>query len=310
MTSPDEMVDKAKGEYSSQYITQTNSVNTPIIDLLDPEEQLHFVFFHTDKGFRITEPDGEERTPDHTSLSDASGKRFLLVTDKRILYLVGKPEEEEDEIQEFEYEEINSVEGYRSMGFPTIEFETDSGKKYKFVNHANESDTVQNVAEYIRNKISSPNQKHSNKDQTNDSVEIKYCSDCGAEVKENDTFCHDCGSDLEELEPASEDTRDNEAGEETTSGNIDNTSSGDSENIDSEETKWTLSFVIGLGMAVISGILALLYFMDGNVVSAIFFGIGFMFGSNYLNGQFNISKWLATAIFLLFWMLGSFFIGV
>ena len=93
MASADEMVEQAEGEYTSEYITQTNSVATPIIDHLSPEEQLHFVFFNPDKGLRIYEPDGEEKTPDHTSLTESDGKRFLLITDERILYLVGKPNE-------------------------------------------------------------------------------------------------------------------------------------------------------------------------------------------------------------------------
>jgi hypothetical protein len=70
-----EMVTQAKGKYVSQYITQTNSLATPIIDRLSPEEQLHFVFFHSDKGFRITEPDGEKKhlTIHHCRTQKVSG---------------------------------------------------------------------------------------------------------------------------------------------------------------------------------------------------------------------------------------------
>lgn len=314
MRSADEMVKQAKGEYTSEYITQTNSVTKPIIDQLSPEEQLHFVFFNPDKGFRISEPDGEEKTPDHTSLTESDGKRFLLVTDERILYIVGKPEGENDEVQEFNYKNINSVEGYKSMnffgllagGYPTIEFTTNNGKTYKFVNNAHESDTAENMADFIRSQIESTGSRkgrESSQEPATDTSEVKFCPDCGSEIKAADTFCSECGNDIEQLGTTNQQAKSNS----TQQTKSDQVSADQSED---ESVKWTLSLVVGVLMSIISGILAVLYTLDGNIVSGGLFGMAFLFGNGYNTGSFNMSKWLATAIFLLFWMSGSFFIGI
>jgi hypothetical protein len=251
-----EMVTQAKGKYVSQYITQTNSLATPIIDRLSPEEQLHFVFFHSDKGFRITEPDGEKKTPDHTSLSDAEGKRFLLITDERILYIVGQPEEEDDKVQEFDYDQITSVEAYKSMRFPTIEFTTNDGRTYKFVNHANKSDSEQNVADCIRTQIrqiGSQTSEESSQEETTSYSEVRFCPDCGSEIKATDTFCSECGNDVGQI---------------GSNGNqIENSDQNTTDSSQDEGVKWTLSLVIAVLMSIISGILAVLYTIDGNIVS-------------------------------------------
>ena len=213
MRTAEQIAERARGKYNPDYITQTNSVAVPIIERLSSEEQLHFVFFNENKGFRIFEPDGEERTPDHPSMTEATGKRFLLLTDKRILYIVGEAKEAEDKVQEFGYDQITSAEGDNAMGkSPKIWFTTTDGRRYKFVNDALGSDTVQNGAEYIRSKIDTS--KHSSdksaqektassgSDQadpatTSSSSQIKYCPDCGTEVNPGATFCSECGTSID-----------------------------------------------------------------------------------------------------------------
>ena len=155
MRSADTIAERARGKYRAEFITQTNSVEIPIIERLSPEEQLHYVFYHPDKGFRIFEPDGEEHTPDHTSVTGAQGKRFFLVTDKRIIYIVGKSEEADDKIQSFGYEDITEVDGYKSKGASVIEFTTTDGRRYKFVNTSWQSDSAENVEAYVQSKLDS-----------------------------------------------------------------------------------------------------------------------------------------------------------
>jgi hypothetical protein len=209
MRTAEEIAERARGKYKTEYITQTNSVAVPIIERLSSEEQLHFVFFHENKGFRIFEPDGKERTPDHTSITGTTNKRFFLVTDERILYIVGENEEADDKIQEFDYDQIASVEGYESKGASIIEFSTMNGRKYKFVNNAWQTDTVQNAAKYINSQVDStategseePAQENTPEPHpeqaTPDSPGTKFCPDCGAEVEADDTFCTECGTSLD-----------------------------------------------------------------------------------------------------------------
>lgn len=213
MTSADKVTMEAEGEFRKKFITQTKSVAVPIIDRLSSDEQLHFMLIHEYKGIRIFEPDGEERTPDHPSEADIEGKRFLLITDQRILYIVGKPGEEDDKIQEFDYGQITSVEGHQSLtqGADIIEFTTTDGRKYKFANTAVRTDTIENMVEYIDMQITSKTAEASGDPtsenttgresgqatSTANSSENKFCPDCGAKVQTGDTFCTECGTSLE-----------------------------------------------------------------------------------------------------------------
>jgi len=341
MRTAEEIAERARGKYKPEYITQTNSVAVPIIERLSSEEQLHFVFFHDNKGFRIFEPDGEERTPDHTGLTGTHGKRFFLVTDERILYIVGEAKDADDKVQEFDYDQITSAEGYESKGASIIEFTTTDGRRYKFVNTAFQTDTVQNAAEYINSQIDSntaegsvePAQEDTPdpdpEQVTPDSPGTKFCPDCGAEVEVDDTFCSECGNSVQEVGSAGGTGKNKATSGESTGEEMSftdrvediqeqedrNKASEASKQSDTEESDeldidWTLSFVVGLFMTVSSLVLALYYvFAQTNLVSGILFWLAGTVGGRYLWGGWDISRWLAVALFLVLWMAGSFFIG-
>lgn len=97
----------------------------PLISYIDSDEKLDYLLpsLH---GFRITEPDGTERTPHH-------GKRyaFLLLTDKRLIYVAAQ--DGEDHVMEFDYSEIERV-GLNDafIKHDKIEFHTDDGYRYRF----------------------------------------------------------------------------------------------------------------------------------------------------------------------------------
>jgi predicted nucleic acid-binding Zn ribbon protein len=213
MRSAEEIAERARGEYKSKYITQTNSVEVPIIERLFSHEQLHFVFFNSDTGLRIFEPDGKKREPDSpdslTEVIGLEGKRFLLITDDRILYIVGKKKEADDELQVFEYSQITSVElGSKK---PAIEFSTADGRKYEFTNDITWGSDLQNAAKYISSQIelnasdgstvpAQSEQAEADQKQassTENSPGTKFCPDCGAEVEADDTFCSECGTSID-----------------------------------------------------------------------------------------------------------------
>jgi hypothetical protein len=160
---------------------------------------------------------------------------------------------------------------------------------------------------------------------------MSYCPDCGAEVEVADTFCSECGNKVEEL-GSSNDT----VGSEGSSGDSissekmtfterveeiqekrDNSSSEVAETPDptdgdeaDEGITWTLSLVVGLFMTLSSLVLALYYvFAQTNLASGILFWLAGTVGGRYLWDGWNISRWLAVALFLMLWMAGSFFIG-
>jgi tetratricopeptide (TPR) repeat protein len=146
---PTAIRENAEGGFKEKYITQTNSVHTPIIEHLSSDERLQYLFYHHTKGFRIFEPDGKERTPDHDSA--AWGKRFLLVTDERIAYIVGN--KDGDEVQSFEYDEIIDVDAEQGWTSSRINFTTTDGTEYKFAESGDLATHVEDAGEYIRTRI-------------------------------------------------------------------------------------------------------------------------------------------------------------
>jgi tetratricopeptide (TPR) repeat protein len=146
---PTAIRENAEGGFKEKYITQTNSVHAPIVEHLSTDEQLQYLFYHHSKGFRIFEPDGEERTPDHDST--AWGKRFLLITDERIAYIVGK--ENGDEVQSFGYDEITDVDAEQGWTSSRINFTTTDGTEYKFAESGDLSKHVEDAGEYIDAQI-------------------------------------------------------------------------------------------------------------------------------------------------------------
>lgn len=152
-------------------------------------------------------------------------------------------------------------------------------------------------------------------------------------MQDTDSFCRECGNDVEELD-SSESTTDGqsssgdsgssneemtftervkdiqEKGESSNTKVDETTNPTGGSNSDDEGTSWTLSLVVG-GLMSVSALFFGIYYavVAGNIVSGVLFGVAGLFGNWYLSGESNLSKWLAVAIFLLFWMAGSFFIG-
>lgn len=143
----DEIAQSASGEFNPEQITQTDSVSTPLIAQLSDDEQLHYLLYNVNKGFRIWDSDGEEHTPHHSW--SAWGKRFLLITDRRVLYVVGQ--KEEDVVQTFNYEEIEAVDADTGWVSRQIRFATQDNK-YKFAGPSLPTD-IEAVAEYMRTQI-------------------------------------------------------------------------------------------------------------------------------------------------------------
>lgn len=120
----------------------------PLISYIDSDEQLDYLL-NSLNGFRITEPDGTERTPHH-------GKRFafLMITDKRLIYVAAQ--DGEDHVIEFRYPEIKRIELMDAfIKSDKIEFYTNDGYKYRFAPGSvvpGRSVSWRSAVKYIRNK--------------------------------------------------------------------------------------------------------------------------------------------------------------
>jgi len=145
-TSPQQIVQNANGSFSTKVLTKTRGrlVDQPLIDYLSPHEKLEYVFWHRNKGFRITYPDGSEETPHHDT---SQGARFLLVTDSRICYVAGL--DNQDESMTFTYDEIDAVIEPTTLR-KNLKFTTVDGTDYKFSEIGTHADDVSSAIKYIR----------------------------------------------------------------------------------------------------------------------------------------------------------------
>lgn len=150
--SAEELAESATGDINSEHLTRTETsgilggvhcYNSPLIEYLNKNEKLEYHLSHNGKGYRIIEPSGEERTPHHTA---TEGRRSLLVTDQRVLYVAGG--ESDDETIEHTYDELNAVD---NKGMSAIRLQTNSNIIYKFFDPTGD---VSKAADYVLTHIS------------------------------------------------------------------------------------------------------------------------------------------------------------
>jgi hypothetical protein len=176
--SPEELAESATGNIKTKHLTKDSGIlftylyDGPLIEHLNEEEQPEYIFSNENKGYRITEPHRKERTPHHTG---SEGKRYLLVTDQRVLYVAGC--KSGDEIIEHTYDEIKDADAVGTVGFRNIQFETTDGVTYKFA--PTDSEAVGEAVDYISEFASkpesereSPSSKSSKSEETSSHIEV------------------------------------------------------------------------------------------------------------------------------------------
>lgn len=160
MAKPESRVaQSARGSFKSKHITQTDSVSTPIIKHIPDEDKLEYLFYHLTKGYRIFQPNGEEQTPHHDR--GAWGKRFLAVTDQRLIYIVGQ--EHEDVVEQFDYYDVIDVDYKLNWTHGIIRWTTQYDREYKFSTVSSLNKEIEDAGEYIETRI-----------QALDSIQNKY----------------------------------------------------------------------------------------------------------------------------------------
>jgi hypothetical protein len=122
----------------------------PLITYFDSDEKLEYLLKHPSKGFRITDPDGDERTPHH----GGGQYKFLLITDSRVLYVAAY--DGEDIVREFDYEDIADVKTKGALiASPTITIQTKDGAEYTFPHNRTNAAAFRlaRAEDYIKEKI-------------------------------------------------------------------------------------------------------------------------------------------------------------
>jgi hypothetical protein len=150
--SAEELAQSAAGNIKEKNLTSTGGVlsnflyDGPIIDYINKNEQPHYIFKNTGKGFRITNPSDDEKTPHH----NISGRCYLVITDSRILYLAGVGGEDESII--IPYEKVKKADSDINASFNYILINTKYGTEYKFNPWRANSDTIELATRYINDK--------------------------------------------------------------------------------------------------------------------------------------------------------------
>ena len=172
--SPDELAEASTGNIKRKNLTKDSGIvftylyDGPLIQHLEDDEQPEYIFSNENKGYRITEPNGNERTPHHDG---SEGKRYLLVTDQRLLYVAGC--KDGDESIEHGYDEIVEIE---SVGRSIFQFRATDGNTYKFAQSGEIKQTVDAAIDYISKNSAGSVEDKTVEEPDNSSVEVDSSS--------------------------------------------------------------------------------------------------------------------------------------
>lgn len=190
--SPETLVEQAQGDIELKHLTQTSGrvqswlSGEPIIEYLDEDEQPEFIFTDINNGLQFKHPDGTEGAIEGNS---QSGAYFLVITDKRLLYVAGS--KEGDEILERQFENIQTVGSDSGWVTTKLNFTDTDGVEYAF-DVTDDAGQREEAMAYIREQIGK---------QTS---EEKYLSDVSAsdnpEVSTVSSEVSEVGNDMQQWE--------------------------------------------------------------------------------------------------------------
>lgn len=147
--SADELAEEATGNVKKKTLKKDSGMvftylyDGPLIEHLNDDEQPEYIFSNENKGYRITEQNGDERTPHHNG---SEGKRYLLVTDQRVLYVAGC--KDGDETIEHAYDEIVNIESLDAVN-NNIQLGSVNGRTYKFAPSGHMDQTIDAAVDYL-----------------------------------------------------------------------------------------------------------------------------------------------------------------
>lgn len=128
-------------------IVVTYLYDDPLIAYLGSGEQPEYVFRNETRGLAVTHPDGREEVLHDTG---SEGKRYLLVTDRRILYVAGCKGGDEHRTVRYEQLEDAVVTDDR-----TVRLLARDGCEFEFVPIDKYDTDVERAVEYVSDEIAS-----------------------------------------------------------------------------------------------------------------------------------------------------------
>lgn len=143
---------KSQQEFKEKYLSQTGNgivYDMPIIDYIRKDEHIIYLFRHPYKGIRIFLSSDENRTPDHDM--GASGGRYLIITDQRILYFAGN--EDGDEFREWSYDKLGEVDASWGWSYGRINITNQDGIEFKFADAGTYAKHIEDAGEYVSERI-------------------------------------------------------------------------------------------------------------------------------------------------------------
>lgn len=148
-----ELASTATGNINEKFLNKTSSIGDtylfdgPLINHLRIGEQPEYILQGSDSGLRIVKDDGSDE-PLHPD--NATGRRYLLLTDQRLLAVTGC--EDGDRSHSVAFDDIVSVDKNRELTSGRLSFEANDGTRYIFetTRHAG---TLDEAVTYLREQI-------------------------------------------------------------------------------------------------------------------------------------------------------------
>ncbi len=146
------VAENAAGSFSAGLLTGNSGLfDNDLIEYIDENEDLEFVFTPPRRGFKIISSEGQEEMPYHNPGELHDGSCFLLITDRRILYIVGVDDHDEKRI--IEYNQLTDVTASTETPPPSLQFTSIDGTKYITSGMRNHTFDIEPAVNYIRDQL-------------------------------------------------------------------------------------------------------------------------------------------------------------
>jgi len=149
--SAEEIAATARGNLTAEHLTDSDT-NTPLREHLGPGEQPHYYFQNVVKGLRFTHPEWDDKKTPYNVGYGHSGGRYLLVTDRRILF-VGGNTDGTDTVVSFPYSTLVGAEANWGWTKGRLTVEHVDGRRISFFDGGGQAKHIEDGGEYVSERI-------------------------------------------------------------------------------------------------------------------------------------------------------------
>ncbi|SEH45396.1 PH domain-containing protein [Halopenitus malekzadehii] len=151
--NPEELADAAEGDIDSDSLSKTGSFggtylyDQPLMEYLEGDERPAYLLRSLNQDLEVDEDGASREIPETGEEGGSEGRRYLLATDQRLLYVAGQ--EEGDRVRVFDYDDITAVDWDESLTAGTLSFTDSDGATYRF-STSGDAPELPGTADYIR----------------------------------------------------------------------------------------------------------------------------------------------------------------